>query len=106
MQIKESLRFSMNKHFLQVLERFPDFISQGGKFSIFAHSLGSIIAYDILSECKEEVALPIEARAEADGQEDLHVQLLKARLRCVCSCRWQIWYGDVNWIVSCCCTSV
>lgn len=73
----------MNKHFLQVLECFPDFISQGGKFSVFAHSLGSIIAYDILSECKEEVTLPIDTRADPDGQEDLHVQLLKAKMRCV-----------------------
>ena len=83
MQIKESLRFSMNKHFLHVLDRFPDFISQGGKFSVFAHSLGSVIVYDILSECKEEVTLPIEARTESDGQQDLHVQLMKAKMRCV-----------------------
>ena len=39
----------MNKVFLKYLERNPSFVTQGGKVSIIAHSLGSVIIHDVLT---------------------------------------------------------
>lgn len=39
----------INHQYKLFMERQPDYIKNGGVFSIAAHSLGSVIIYDILS---------------------------------------------------------
>jgi len=39
----------INYQYTLFMERQPDFIRDGGLFSVAAHSLGSVIIYDILS---------------------------------------------------------
>ena len=83
--MKDSVRFFLNKYFLKIMDEFPDFVSRGGKFSIFAHSLGSVITYDILSEYKDTLDTTLRSQSEpsaCDGEgESLESQLLKARTR-------------------------
>ena len=38
----------MNRVYALFIERHPDFIKQGGKVHVFAHSLGTVITFDIL----------------------------------------------------------
>jgi phospholipase DDHD1 len=79
-EIIESVRFQLNKHFLHILERFPNFTVDGGKFSLFAHSLGSVIVYDILAECKPDPAAE-DVGVDTDEKECLEIQLAKARAK-------------------------
>ncbi len=49
-QIMDGLRFQFHKQFSEFTKRHPDFVTNGGTTSLFAHSLGSVMAYDLLHE--------------------------------------------------------
>lgn len=46
----DGLRFTLNKQFAEFMQRHPTFLSNGGTISILAHSLGSVMTYDLLHE--------------------------------------------------------
>ena len=48
-QIIDGVRDELNRMYEKFCERNPSFLENGGKVSIVAHSLGSVITYDILS---------------------------------------------------------
>ena len=50
-QIMDGLRFSINKQYSEFMKRNPNF---SGTVSVFAHSLGSVLVYDLLLETCEE----------------------------------------------------
>ena len=49
LQIIDGVRDEMNRLYNMFCSRNPSFLEKGGKISILAHSLGSVIAYDILT---------------------------------------------------------
>ena len=49
LQIIDGVRDEMNRLYTMFCSRNPSFLEKGGKISILAHSLGSVIAYDILT---------------------------------------------------------
>lgn len=50
LQILDGLRFTIHKQFMEFMKRHPTFLSNGGTISILAHSLGSVLTYDLLYE--------------------------------------------------------
>ncbi|CAI8058120.1 Phospholipase DDHD1 [Geodia barretti] len=50
-EIMDGLRFSINKQYREFMKRNPNF---SGTVSVFAHSLGSVLVYDLLLETCEE----------------------------------------------------
>ncbi|CAH3134384.1 unnamed protein product [Pocillopora meandrina] len=48
-EIIDSVRDEMNRLYTKFCSRNPSFVERNGKISIVAHSLGSVIAYDILT---------------------------------------------------------
>ena len=46
----DGLRFQLHKQFTEFTKRHPDFLTSGGTISLFAHSLGSVMAFDLLHE--------------------------------------------------------
>ncbi len=40
----------MNKKYKEFIRRHPNFIQNGGSVSLFGHSLGSVMCYDLLIE--------------------------------------------------------
>ena len=49
LQIIDGVRDEMNRLYNMFCSRNPSFLEKGGKISILAHSLGSVIAFDILT---------------------------------------------------------
>jgi len=49
LQILDGLAMRINHQYKLFMDRQPDYIENGGVFSVAAHSLGSVIIYDILS---------------------------------------------------------
>ena len=49
----DGLRFALHKQYGEFTKRHPEFLSNGGTISFFAHSLGSVMVYDLLHETCE-----------------------------------------------------
>ena len=49
LQILDGLAMRINHQYKLFMDRHPDYIENGGVFSVAAHSLGSVIIYDIMS---------------------------------------------------------
>ena len=50
LQIMDGVRFSLHKQYNEFMKRNPNF---DGTVSVFAHSLGSVLVYDLLLETCE-----------------------------------------------------
>jgi phospholipase DDHD1 len=49
-EILDGLRFQLHKKYDEFMHRNPNFLANGGTISLFAHSLGSVICYDLMYE--------------------------------------------------------
>uniref|UniRef100_A0A1X7VN80 DDHD domain-containing protein n=1 Tax=Amphimedon queenslandica TaxID=400682 RepID=A0A1X7VN80_AMPQE len=49
-EILDGLRWQLHKKYDEFIRRNPDFISNNGTVSMFAHSLGSVMCYDLMYE--------------------------------------------------------
>ncbi|KAM7535540.1 hypothetical protein Aperf_G00000103764 [Anoplocephala perfoliata] len=85
-EINQSLRLELNRLYSLFCERHPYFEANGGKVSILAHSLGCVIAYDLITGWIEPAPYnPPAALAhfsssttcESDQNEDSSVLLAK-----------------------------
>ena len=50
LQILNGLKTALQKQYNEFIRRNPHFVSNGGTVSVIAHSLGSVMLYDILRE--------------------------------------------------------
>ena len=50
MQILNGLKTALQKQYDEFMRRHPHFLSSGGTVSVIAHSLGSVMMYDLLRE--------------------------------------------------------
>ena len=54
LQIMDGLRFSIHKQYNEFMKRNPHF---NGTVNVFAHSLGSVLMYDLLLETCDEMGV-------------------------------------------------
>ena len=55
------------------MHRHPDFLSSGGTVSVFAHSLGSVMIYDLLLETCEAMGVgPSSNASVCDSSQQFH----------------------------------
>ncbi len=62
-QIMDGLRFQIHKQYNEFIKRHPDF-QPSGTISLFAHSLGSVMVFDLLQETCEARGVPHEEPPE------------------------------------------
>lgn len=79
-EILDGLAMRINHQYKLFMDRQPDYVRDGGLFSIAAHSLGSVIIYDILSLGKSEVC---DVPMEDEGRHKLMMELQEAKARVV-----------------------
>lgn len=53
----DGFRWQLNKKYKDFIRHHPNFISNGGTISLFAHSLGSVMSYDLMYETCEAKGL-------------------------------------------------
>lgn len=53
----DGFRWQLNKKYKDFIHHHPDFINNGGTISLFAHSLGSVLSYDLMYETCEAKGL-------------------------------------------------
>lgn len=58
LQIRDGLRFAIHKQYTEFIRRHPLFLSEGGTVSLLAHSLGTVISYDLLLDTCEAREIP------------------------------------------------
>eukprot|EP00795_Rhopilema_esculentum_P013592 gene13592-4487_t len=54
-EIIKSLRHQLNSIYVNFVNRNPEFLASGGKVSVIAHSLGSVIFHDILTDWNNQL---------------------------------------------------
>lgn len=63
----DGLRFTIHKQYKEFMKRNPNF---SGTVSVFAHSLGSVMVYDLLLEtCKEKGVEHLDIQPSETGGE-------------------------------------
>ena len=74
-QIMDGLRFSIHKQYSEFMKRNPHF---SGTVSVFAHSLGSVLVYDLLQEtCEERGVQHSDIQPNTGG----HLELVNTKFR-------------------------
>lgn len=68
-EINQSLRRELNRLYCLFCERHPYFEPQGGKVSIMAHSLGCVIAYDLITGWIEPVPHHLQPSLSVEKKE-------------------------------------
>uniref|UniRef100_A0A5K3F392 DDHD domain-containing protein n=2 Tax=Mesocestoides corti TaxID=53468 RepID=A0A5K3F392_MESCO len=71
-EINQSLLVELNRLYCLFCERHPYFEANGGKVSILAHSLGSVISYDLITGWIEPVPQHLQPSLHVDKQTDVH----------------------------------
>ncbi|KAL5964584.1 Phospholipase DDHD1 [Taenia solium] len=93
-EINQSLRVELNRLYCLFCERHPYFEEQGGKVSILAHSLGSVISYDLITGWIEPVSHYIQSPLYLEkGKQDLEDALSSKLTRGDSSCNGT---GDIE----------
>eukprot|EP00004_Rigifila_ramosa_P017776 TRINITY_DN4366_c0_g1_i1.p1 TRINITY_DN4366_c0_g1~~TRINITY_DN4366_c0_g1_i1.p1 ORF type:complete len:457 (-),score=133.29 TRINITY_DN4366_c0_g1_i1:77-1447(-) len=82
-KIAASAANSLNAAYREYVRRNPDFLLRGGKFSILAHSLGSVIAFDLLcnqfKKTKETEKKQPESVSEPEKEKEREAQKEKEK---------------------------
>ncbi|KAL5108854.1 Phospholipase DDHD1 [Taenia crassiceps] len=86
-EINQSLQAELNRLYCLFCERHPYFEEQGGKVSILAHSLGSVISYDLVTGWIEPVSHYIQSplyvgRGKRDLEDALSSKLTRDNSSC------------------------
>ncbi|CAG8443107.1 822_t:CDS:10 [Ambispora leptoticha] len=77
-QMINTVTSECNRIYGLFIERNPRFLEIGGKVSIYGHSLGSVLAFDIL--CHQQPISPITVSGIFDERNDPEMQQLHERL--------------------------
>ncbi len=65
-QILNGLKTALQKQYNEFISRHPHFLASGGTVSVIAHSLGSVMLYDILREkCQLDPAISDSIRSSS-----------------------------------------
>ena len=74
----DGFRWQLNKKYADFVRRHPDFVPNGGTVSLFGHSLGSVMSYDLMYDTcqakglltKQQPIIPKEPSMSIDEEED------------------------------------